>query len=110
MTHQAPFVMHVADVFHLADGRTVFVGEVLSSPPRIQGMRCQLVIDGEVRDHINLEGEMRFSPNQTTHRAISANKPIPVSSEEIRKSRSTLRSDPPTQEVFVETADLAGLA
>ena len=107
MTHQAPFTMRVADVFHLEDGRTVFVGEILSSPLRIKEIQCQLVVDGRVRDHFELEGEVRFSPNQTTHRAISAIKSISISSDEIKDRQCTLSGYPPIRKVLAATRDLA---
>ncbi len=53
-----PFVVHVAEVFRLGDGRTVFVGTVDGGAPFIGSGRCRLLVGETIKAIVDIEGEM----------------------------------------------------
>ena len=76
--------MQVADIFHLSDGRTVFVGEINDAQSHIGKMQCQLSIDGENIFNFEIGGEMHFKPKMTSHRAVSTRKDISITSDDAK--------------------------
>lgn len=90
MATQTTFQMRVADVFHLSDGRTVFVGEILGSASRIGKTKCQLLVDDVVRDYIEIEGEILFTTNKTNHRAVSVDKAVSITSDDVKEHEYVL--------------------
>jgi hypothetical protein len=80
--------MRIADVFHFADGRTVFVGPIDGDVKFIRPCKCELLIDGVPTSIIQIEGEMMpdRSPAKdyrsvSTRDAVSLSRPALVSSD-----------------------------
>ncbi|HWL09445.1 MAG TPA: hypothetical protein VNQ76_13640 [Planctomicrobium sp.] len=84
------FQMQVVDIFHLSDGRTVFVGEIIEGPSHLGRMQCQLSVDDKEKYRFDIEGEMHFTPKTTSQRAISTMADIPVSSDDARAKHVVL--------------------
>lgn len=72
------FAMNVRDVFLVADGRTVFVGEITVGPALIHGGHCELLIGGVPIDNFRIEGEVLPSPRPPNMRAVSTEARVDV--------------------------------
>jgi len=64
----ADFALHVTDIFHFRDGRTVFAGASDHGPGYIPAGNVQLWVDGEVRGLFRIEGEMLSCPPSADRR------------------------------------------
>ena len=66
--------MHVQDTFLFEDGTIVFTGQMQSEIKFIRECDCEIVLDGEIKAIVHIDGEMR--PNlrpgsDPTIRAVS---------------------------------------
>jgi hypothetical protein len=53
----ALFEMQVKDTFRLGERMTAFVGAIESEAKFIPGCDCNIIVDGEVRGSIRIDGE-----------------------------------------------------
>jgi hypothetical protein len=87
------FEMIVEDIFHFADGRTVFTGIITDGPGYIQTGRCELLFDGASIEKFTIEGEMIPSPQRPGGlRSISTKERITVPSARPLLGRLKLKS------------------
>jgi hypothetical protein len=86
------FAMKIADVFHFADGRTVFVGPIDGDVKFIRPCKCELLIDGVPTSIIQIEGEMMPDRSPTTgYRSVSTRDAVSLSRRTLASSDCVLR-------------------
>jgi hypothetical protein len=86
------FVMKIAEIFSLQDGRTVFVGLVEAPSTYVGPRRCVLLLDGKVVQVLQIEGEML--PEKRSHderRVVSTLDELAIPASIIRGSDAELR-------------------
>lgn len=86
------FEMKIVDIFHFADGRTVFVGKVDRDTRYIRPCQCELLINGIPKAVIQIEGEMM--PDGTSPeglRSVSTRDPIAADKKSILDSDFRLK-------------------
>ncbi len=82
MANSELFEMHVEDVFHFTDGRTVFIGSITGGAKFIRRCRCELLLDGVVVQILEIEGEMIPSGQSATEsRSVSTLEPVALTNE-----------------------------
>jgi hypothetical protein len=79
MTHcEGSFEMTVDDVFSFADGKTVYLGNVLAGPTLITAVDCALIVDGVTVTTVQIDGEMaplKHGPDE--RRSVWSSDPAP---------------------------------
>jgi len=92
--------MKIADVFHFADGRTVFVARIDGGARLIRPCKCELLVDGVPTGLIQIEGEMiPDRPSAEGYRSISTRDPVTLTRLVLTSSDCVLRPVFPPQEV-----------
>ena len=77
------FELRVKDVFHFSNGQTVLVGLVEKGPAFIPSQACELLVDGEYRQRLRLEGEMMPSTQHGMgYRSVSTTESVNLKSSE----------------------------
>lgn len=89
------FRMEVKDLFKLADGRTVFLGQIKSNYDPIKKVRCRLMLDGRPVQDLTIEGEM--IPKKTSFvgksdRSVSTTDSVSLSSSDIQCRKCSLET------------------
>jgi len=85
------FEMNIKDVFHFGNGKTVFLGQVVASENRIGSCRCELTIDGEVKNVVEIEGEMIGGSHPEGYRSVSSGEPVELDKQLVADSDCRLR-------------------
>ena len=78
------FEMQVKDIFRFQDGRMVFVGSIEGEETIVHECTCDLLVDGQVEQTIQMEGEMLACRKQSSLRSLSTKESVNVS--DIKKS------------------------
>jgi hypothetical protein len=85
-------MMTIEKVFHLRDGRTVMTGRVLHGPSLVRTIRCKLVVDGETRQLLEIEGEILVEKREVSQlRSVSTTEEVTLSDDEVEQSICELR-------------------
>jgi hypothetical protein len=86
------FTMSVKDTFHFADGTTAFVGQVEPNVKFIRPCDCEILVDGEVKGSVRIDGEMIACRTTVPERAISTSERVDFAAIGISRSGFTIRS------------------
>ena len=84
--------MLVKDTFHLEGGTIAFVGSLESAVTSIPPCECEIVVNGEVKASLEIDGEMILKGKQVSDRAISTSQQIDLAGYGIGRSGFTIRS------------------
>lgn len=76
------FDLVVRDIFRLANGLTVLAFEGGASVESLEGNKCLLVNDGQVRQKIAIAREHFMLNKKSHHRALETNDSVDLTSEE----------------------------
>jgi hypothetical protein len=88
------FTFTIGTLFRLSDGRTVLVGTVggVPGPPLLRRSRCELLVDGDVLQTLEIEGEViteREVPDD--RRSVTTRDEVALTQELIEERVCTLR-------------------
>ena len=86
------FLMQVKDTFHLADGRTVFIGSVKTEAKNISSCDCEILVENEVKGSLRIDGEEVPKDKRVADRAISTTQRIDLASLGVGKGDFIIRS------------------
>jgi hypothetical protein len=86
------FVMTVSDVFHFEDGRTIFVGPVESQEGNIRPCECEVIVNGEIKGTLKIDGEEIPKGKKTADRAISTSQRIDLATYGVGRGQFLIRS------------------
>lgn len=84
--------MRVEDTFHLEDGRTVFVGRIETEAKAIPPCDCDIVVDGEIKASMRIDGEEIPKGKKTLNRAVSTSQRIELARYGIGQRGFEIRS------------------
>ncbi len=87
-----PFRMAVKDTFHFRDGTTAFMGTIDSESDFIRPCDCEIVLGGEVKASVRIDGEMIAERKKVPYRAISTKQQIDLADIGIQRSGFIIRS------------------
>lgn len=86
--------LNITELFHFESGQTVFVGKVENGPVYIPACELYLIIDGNVRQKVRLEGEMiPDTKNEEGLRIVSSNDKINLTRAEVLEYRCYLQNE-----------------
>jgi hypothetical protein len=86
------FRMIVKDTFHLKDGRTLFVGAVETKAKIAPPCDCEVLVGGEVKASIRIDGEDIPKGKGVSDRVVSTSQQIDLASLGITKGGFEIRS------------------
>lgn len=84
--------MTVENTFHLEDGRTVFVGPIETQSNGIPPCECEIVVGGEIRASLRIDGEEIPKGNRTPNRSVSTSERIDLAKYGIGRRGYKIRS------------------
>lgn len=88
------FRMRIRQTFCFRDGRTVLVGPVEGQEIPLRSCACELLVNGQVRQIIMVEGEMMPEPrHELGYRSVASRDKLSISPQEVE-----------TQECFLQAA------
>jgi hypothetical protein len=87
-----PFEMAVKDTFKLEDGTTAFMGVIETKSDFIGPCDCEIVLEGQVKASIRIDGEMIVKRKKTPHRAISTKQSIDLAAIGLQREGFLIRS------------------
>lgn len=87
------FRMKIVDVFHFRDGRTVLIGPVEGQQNFLPSCTCELLVNGQLRQVVAVEGEMISDPcNELGYRSVSSMDKLTLEPHEIAGQECVLKA------------------
>ena len=83
--------MRVRDLYRFSDGRSVFVGPIESGPPSITAATCDVLVDGDLVQQVEVTEELPERREPSPDRVLSTYAAAAVTAETVQERDVRLR-------------------
>ncbi len=94
MDRELGFRMRISEVFHFNNGKTVLVGPIEKGPELIPAQPCEILVDGNRRQLIRIEGEMLPSNASQEKRSVSTTDSVLIDRADLKRHAFVLQTAP----------------